>query len=494
MSEVIELTLRINSIVGDTSAFSKIASSLGIYDKQVSKLNERLEAQAAITRQALASVASYQAHLARGYNVTTKLDIATKTYNDSLQKQIAIEKQLTAEMSKRLSMGGGGGKDTKTLLSGLASYGAYFAIKEVGKVISETTRDTLAYSNSIRLLSQLTGLATKDASVYALAAKEVGITTETVGESFRTFSDRMARSTGEFGTATAGSQSMEKAMAELGVASKDANGNMRTMNDVLPEIFAGFERIGPGVQATALATALFGRHADELLPLLLNGATGLEQVRGKAEALGILLEDKTTVQIRQLQKALVDLDAAGIGIKIMLTEGLTPAIQAMGQMAVTVAPYLRSMFMMAQAGVSGGILGFIDAAVKGRIQDIPGDILRHYNNIMGSFLPSPGVSVSGGAQAQARQFGASALAPGKGKPPTGGATKESLASRLASIEADYLLKESRVARDFQDKQKEQMEDFMRDRQKMIEQDGEERLKLETKINDNRKKLTEKWDE
>lgn len=79
-----------------------------------------------------------------------------------------------------------------------------------------------------------------------------------------------------------------------------------------------------GLQKTALATQIFGRGAQSLIPLLNQGATGIEKMRAEAEQLGVVVSDKTAKSAERFNDQVQRIKAAIEGFGLRLAEALLP--------------------------------------------------------------------------------------------------------------------------------------------------------------------------
>ena len=89
------------------------------------------------------------------------------------------------------------------------------------------------------------------------------------------------------------------AFEKIGVSVKDQQGNLKNSSDLLLEIADKFSQYENGAAKSALATDLFGKSGKELIPLLNRGAAGIEDLRKKAEALGIVVSQEAAEAANQ---------------------------------------------------------------------------------------------------------------------------------------------------------------------------------------------------
>ena len=79
---------------------------------------------------------------------------------------------------------------------------------------------------------------------------------------------------------------------KLGVAVQNADGSLRSQEDVLKETVAAFQNMEDSADKTRLATELFGKQGQSLMPLL-NGTSGsVDELMQKCNDLGMVVSDE----------------------------------------------------------------------------------------------------------------------------------------------------------------------------------------------------------
>lgn len=89
-----------------------------------------------------------------------------------------------------------------------------------------------------------------------------------------------------------GSKDSTKAFKDLGVRVKDNNGNFRSADDIFNDTIRSLQKMENPTQKMILANRLFGRSAAELRPLLNQEAQAVDDLRKKANAMGLIISDK----------------------------------------------------------------------------------------------------------------------------------------------------------------------------------------------------------
>lgn len=79
---------------------------------------------------------------------------------------------------------------------------------------------------------------------------------------------------------------------KLGVAVENADGSLRSQEDVLKETVAAFQNMEDGADKTRLATELFGKQGQSLMPLLNGTAGSVDELMQKCNDLGMVVSDE----------------------------------------------------------------------------------------------------------------------------------------------------------------------------------------------------------
>lgn len=134
-------------------------------------------------------------------------------------------------------------------------------------------------ADALNDLSERTGIATDQLSKLQYAAKLSDVSSESLSSNLIRLNKAIAetaRGTGE----------AQNAFSAMGISVKNSDGSLKSSSQVLTEVatkFAGFE---DGAKKSALAIAIFGKSGAELIPLLNQGADGINKMGMELERLG----------------------------------------------------------------------------------------------------------------------------------------------------------------------------------------------------------------
>jgi hypothetical protein len=175
-------------------------------------------------------------------------------------------------------------------------------------------------ANEMFELSEKTGVSTESLSRFGYAASLNGINTETMGRSL----EKLNKSIYAAASAPAGAVN---AFTRLGVSLKDSEGNLRSSEDVLLDLSEKFKALPEGPERGALAMQLFGRAGAEMVPFLIQGKAGIQQLSDEADKLGITIGGKTGEASHQFEATLKRMQGALQGAANTVLTEMLPSLQ-----------------------------------------------------------------------------------------------------------------------------------------------------------------------
>jgi hypothetical protein len=280
--------------------------------------------------------------------------IARNQFSAVYQKAITDNKTLAKQVETTNATMGKMARDVKSKVTGVLA-GAFAA----GGIISfgKTSIDTFSQVAGESLkLQRVMGGTVKSASEWRGAMQLGGISNDQFMASVRALSKQIVAAGG--GKASA--------FDKLGLAVRDVHGQMKPMNDLLPLIADRFKIMAPGAEKNAIAIQLFGRNGLAMLPFLNRGAAGMEDLRKKANELGITIGDKQAEAFKRNVAAQRTMQAAIQGLQIWVGERLIPAMTAFANfMSQRVVPGIKVVAAVI-GDVIGVISGWIDWLNKNR--------------------------------------------------------------------------------------------------------------------------------
>ncbi|WP_251612894.1 phage tail tape measure protein [Senimuribacter intestinalis] len=195
---------------------------------------------------------------------------------------------------------------------------------------------TTKQADTVDKMSQKIGISRK-------AYQELDFVTSQCGASITSMKAGMKTLTNNMQSAADGSDAAQEMFDKLGLSIYDSNGNLKSQEKMMWESFSALQGMSNQTEKAALAVDLFGgRVGSDLMPML-NGAAGsIEEMRKKANDLGLIMEDSTVDSGVALTDTLDQLDRSANGVKYTIAGALLPHIQKFGDWVVKHMPQIKS--------------------------------------------------------------------------------------------------------------------------------------------------------
>lgn len=168
----------------------------------------------------------------------------------------------------------------------LVSFGALFAAKAIFNWAKSTVSTFRTVGAEVLKLSRITGTNVETASKLRFIAQQSGIDAGKLSKSFVLLSKNISSG----------------AVAKLGIDLKGANGKMLPLDATLSKLADKFAKLPDGVAKNTLAVKLFGKTGTDLIPLLNKGSAGIEELKKKAQELGIVLTEDDAKALKEATK------------------------------------------------------------------------------------------------------------------------------------------------------------------------------------------------
>lgn len=212
-------------------------------------------------------------------------------------------------------------KSTTGLLKDVAvAFATYLAADK----LIEWGQHVLEGADHLAKLSQSTGVAVPALSELQYVFKQGGIDSEGFNVSLRKLNQQVSDAAGNVKGEGAA------AFRAMGVHIKDASGNLKSANAILSDVADKFATYADGANKVALATALFGKAGEQLIPTLNQGADGIARLRQEAIDTGAAISEKTAKSAEEFNDKLSKLKTTLVdGIGNRITAELLPALNAL---------------------------------------------------------------------------------------------------------------------------------------------------------------------
>lgn len=169
-----------------------------------------------------------------------------------------------------------------------------------GAALAGAALTAARYGDELAKASDKTGVAVEDLARLRYAAEQSGV-------SFGQLEGAMARMARTAADASRGTGDAALAYQALGINVMDASGQLRGGQELFQEIAQRLSEIQSPSERAAQAMRIFGRSGAELLPLLNQGAAGIDELSERAEKLGLVMDEESARAAERFNDALNDL-------------------------------------------------------------------------------------------------------------------------------------------------------------------------------------------
>lgn len=224
------------------------------------------------------------------------------------------------------------------------------AVKKLVGFIVDAVKASSEFADTILTESTVTGLSTEALQEYYYMAELVDVSVGTITGS-------LSKLTKQMYSAKDGTGSAAEYFDELGVSVVDAEGNLRDNNEVFDEIIDKLGQVSNDTERDAIAMGIFGKSAQELNPLIAQGADNIQAFRDEAHQMGYVLDDEALSSLGAVDDAFQRSSLFIDSIKNQIGEGLAPVI-------VDIAEKFTAWAQSVDWNMLGQIIGeFINAIV-----------------------------------------------------------------------------------------------------------------------------------
>ena len=245
--------------------------------------------------------------------------------------------------------------------------------KDAGAVIGQ------AIGGAAVALVTMIGLSARMADATEDVANRLGTTTEFISEmgyatkmaaGDSTFLEAaLARLTVNAAKAEQGAKSQGAVFRSLGIDVRTTEGYVKSLDQLLPELARKFKQMPDGPRETAVAVALFGKEGRKMVPLLNQGAEGIQKLREEAISLGKSISGETAAAAGQFNDNLDRLRAAGEGLATTVMADTVPALSALsGQLVKDAQAVTQSGQQYSALGLIVKTLGSVYYAVQAVVE------------------------------------------------------------------------------------------------------------------------------
>ena len=276
--------------------------------------------------------------------------------------------QLPDSMKQSMNAMGSLDASSLALAGGFAAVAT--AIVKVEKAMISMTKESASFADNIITLSMQTGQSTQQLQEFAYASELIDVSVDTLQGSLTKLTNNMQDTMNGTGNAKASFEA-------LGVSVTNADGSMRSANDVFYETIDALGQVKNETERDAMSMDIFGRSAQDLNPLIIQGSKTLKAYADEARNMGYVLDDEALSALGAVDDAYQRLQKTQEGVK--------------NQLAVEFAPYLEEFYgdvttMVKDGGKAIKDSGIVDAF--GMMLETVGDILNPMSDLSNNRVPA----------------------------------------------------------------------------------------------------------
>jgi phage-related minor tail protein len=155
----------------------------------------------------------------------------------------------------------------------------------------------------------------------------------------------------------------------LNISVTDSNGNLKEQEVLFNETILALSQMENETERSALASQLLGKSATELAPMLNSGSASIEELRAKANELGLVLNDEAVDAGVKFTDTIDQLKRASGAIFTQLGTDLIPIMQKMADWVIENMPMIREKTKVAFE-TAGKVINVVIEVIKGAIEAI----------------------------------------------------------------------------------------------------------------------------
>lgn len=278
---------------------------------------------------------------------------AIKGKADELKGKLPSTKQaITALGNAAASAAKGGFKVLSTTVGGTLKAFAGFttAVTGAATAVAGLAVSQASALDAIDKNSQKLGMSREEYQKWDFVLSQSGVNIESFGTGMKTLTASMDK-------VTEGNTAAIENFKKLGVEVQNADGTLKGQEETLKNVVAAFQEMPESAEKSRLATELFGKQGQELLPLLNSEAGSVDELMKKCEELGIVVGDDAVDAGVAFSDALDQLKRSAQGVfNTFVSTGILETFTSGMQTA------MGAITDLLQAYKTGGIEGLLTQA------------------------------------------------------------------------------------------------------------------------------------
>ena len=289
--------------------------------------------------------------------------------NEEANKSIAKTEEKAEGLGSKL------GNGIKTAAKwGTAIVGG--ATAAVGGLIA-VTNQTAEYADEIDKLSERTGINREELQRWKYAASQSGADIGKLEVGIKTLS-------GYMDDAMNGSKKATDAFAALGISVDDLRN--KSQEEIFEEVMKSLGDMEQGAVRNAIGADLLGKSYTEMLPLLNAGSDGMQELKDRADELGIVMSEDMVKANVTFGDTLQDIKESFGGIVRGLTDSFLPIMQQFADFIVANMPMIHEMLGNVFSGLGEAVTAVLPFLMD-LIQNALPPMIDLFSQIASDILP-----------------------------------------------------------------------------------------------------------
>lgn len=230
-----------------------------------------------------------------------QLELQTEKYMAELKGSEAATAGSTRKMGGAFQSLGSAGA---TALAGIGAGLGILALKGV-----QTFQEV---GSEVRTLEKQLGTTAEQASVLRAQGEALGVGVDKLSVGFGILAKHLVAN--------------DDVLKQYGIEVTRTSDGSLDFQDILSQLHARFEEIGPSMDRTAMAMNLFGRSGKALVPLLAANDDELRKFAESAQRAGLIMSEEDVTAARELSIAGRELHEAWVGLEVRLGRTVVPML------------------------------------------------------------------------------------------------------------------------------------------------------------------------
>lgn len=203
-------------------------------------------------------------------------------------------------------------------------------IQGAASLVALVTAAGAAIVAMVKSASDLGDRAAKTGTKLGITAEEVqelSYAADNAGVEFGQLAAGLKHMQRNADEAKRGSKEAAAGFGLVGVRVRDASGAVKPTITLFQEVADKIKDVQDPARRTAIAMRIFGKSGQELIPLLNEGAAGIEAMRRRAHLLGAVMDNQTAAAAEDLDDAFTDLGLIVKGVGLQFAIAFMPTVK-----------------------------------------------------------------------------------------------------------------------------------------------------------------------